>query len=446
MEHTVKEQKIGKFEPEIDAPQWELYFKDGKVESNIPYKELLPTLRFPRAQQGKDDSSYTYRPIDDCRGSGLNPSTGFSEQMRMHNGLETLLTTAHYVRKKFVGWGTAAEPVFAKGDHEKAYRQWPVHPQDHHMVVTLVWSHDVGTTGGYQVFAHRSQPFGALRAVWMYTGISQGVCHILRRLFAVLVLQLAYVDDFLKVERQNWAAAKENAFRRVHKLLGIPFKIGKGHSCRKIVALGHQIAATQDWAGLKQIEQCRTNVLQKISTSSSTGFKDPELPELAGHTNFGLQAVSGKAARTYARTVSQGKKGTAAEQPRHVYESLQWLETIFHQPPTCTERSGTHYAHTLLPDGFWDPVKQYGLSGAALLRQHGQNLTYGTSVPDHIAAQHLTTTEEKLTKAQHNAQCELLAILSAVMTWCKELRGGMLLIPKRLNSVTGQPHFWKVSR
>jgi len=64
-----------------------------------------------------DSTSYEYRPIDDCTGSGLNPCTGFSEQMRMH-GLETLFTTSHNVRKKFAGWGISGEPVFAKGDHD----------------------------------------------------------------------------------------------------------------------------------------------------------------------------------------------------------------------------------------------------------------------------------------------------------------------------------------
>ena len=144
MKQTVDEQKQGKFKPEPQEPQWEVFLKDGKVHSNIPFKQFLPTLRFPRAQ-GKEGSSYSYRPIDDATGSGLNPSTGFSEQMRMQ-GLETLLTTAHYVRKKFAGWG-------------------PAGARDHNLVVTLVWSHDVGTTGEYRAFAHRAQPSGALRAV-----------------------------------------------------------------------------------------------------------------------------------------------------------------------------------------------------------------------------------------------------------------------------------------
>ena len=67
-------------------------------------------------------------------------------------------------------------------------------------------------------------------------------------------------------------------------------------------------------------------------------------------------------------------------------------------------------------------------SGAVLLRQQQKNLTYRTSVPDHLAAQLLTATEDKLTKAQRNTQCKLLAILTAIMTWREELQGGTFLI------------------
>ena len=80
------------------------------------------------------------------------------------------------------------------------------------------------------------------------------------------------------------------------------------------------------------------------------------------------------------------------------------------------------------PDGFWNPEKQFGGIGAVLLRQHGQNLTYGTSLPDHLTAQLLTATDELLTKEQRNTQCELLAILAAILTWREELQGGTLLI------------------
>ena len=136
----------------------------------------------------------------------------------------------------------------------------------------------------------------------------------------------------------------------------------------------------------------------------------------------------------------QGKKGSIAEQPSHVHEALQWLEAILERPPTRIEKSGERYTHILLPDGFWDPVKQYGGIGAVLLRQHSQNLTYGCSVPDHLAAQLLTATESKLTKAQRNTQCELLAMLAAILTWREELQGATLLILSDSTASLGNLH------
>ena len=125
-----------------------------------------------------------------------------SEKMHMH-GLGTLLASAHEVREVFSEWEEDGLPVFAKGDHEKAYRQWPVHEDDYNLVVTLVWNDNVGPHGGFEVYAHRALPFGALSSVTIYTTISQGVCLILRRLFSLA--QQAYVDDFLRCSPKRWA-------------------------------------------------------------------------------------------------------------------------------------------------------------------------------------------------------------------------------------------------
>ena len=80
--------------------------------------------------------------------------------MRMH-GLETLLSAAHEARVAFADLGQPGEPIFAKGDHEKAYHQRPVHPSDRHLLLTLVWSNNVGPDGGYLAYAHRALPCGA---------------------------------------------------------------------------------------------------------------------------------------------------------------------------------------------------------------------------------------------------------------------------------------------
>ena len=160
-----------------------------------------------------------------------------------------------------------------------------------------MWSDEVGPNGGYLAFAHRALPFGALRAVWVYTAISQGVCAILRRLLAVP--QLAYADDFLRVGPKWWAAAQEDAFRRIHAALGIPLKHGKDDVAHVIKALGHRIGATPKWAGLCLTEKRRESLLEKLKKALAHGFKDKgdtgpaeRLPELTGHVNFGMQAVA----------------------------------------------------------------------------------------------------------------------------------------------------------
>ncbi len=148
----------------------------------------------------------------------LNPGTAVFE--RLH-GLDTLIQAAHVVQQVFADWPEQdRQPVFAKGDHEKAYRNWPVHPDEQIYLVSLVWDEAVGPHGGFRAYVHKALPFGALAAVWQYTRISQGVCHILARLFGVP--QLAYVDDFLRAAPRKYAAAQENAFQRVHAMLGIP--------------------------------------------------------------------------------------------------------------------------------------------------------------------------------------------------------------------------------
>ena len=178
LEHTHKEQELGKFEPDLGETQWRIYLKaDGSVFNNIPFSSFLATLRFPCEQSGKDATSYEYRPIDDCSASGLNLATSTCEKMHMH-GPGTLLASAREVREVFSDWQQDGLPIFAKGDHEKAYRQWPVHEEDYNLVVALVWNDKVGAHGGFQVYAHSALPFGALSFVTIYTTISEAVCFI----------------------------------------------------------------------------------------------------------------------------------------------------------------------------------------------------------------------------------------------------------------------------
>lgn len=121
---------------------------NGNLRHNVPDTNWLPTLRFPRVQQ-KADTSYEVRPIEDCTGSGLTPTVTVIDRMVMES-LDTFVDSAHYITTL---WPPNAhtsppvpgaanddyKPVWAKGDHEKAHREWPVHPDDQPLVATLVW-------------------------------------------------------------------------------------------------------------------------------------------------------------------------------------------------------------------------------------------------------------------------------------------------------------------
>lgn len=60
----------------------------GHVQHNVPNKNWLPTLRFPRVQQ-RPDTLYEVRPIDDCTDSGLTFTISIQDTMILDN-LNTL--------------------------------------------------------------------------------------------------------------------------------------------------------------------------------------------------------------------------------------------------------------------------------------------------------------------------------------------------------------------
>ena len=172
MQQTLEEAREGKM-----AGPWHVYIaSDGSLVSEVPFAKWLPTQRFPRIQQ-REGSSFAVRPIDDCTAAGLNPAAAVVEKMRMA-GLPVLLDICQLIAQEFADWKDEGAPVLAKGDHKKAYRQWAVRPEHQCLVVSLVWSEDVGPQGGFLAFAHKALPFGALAAVWGYGRTAGSVCHL----------------------------------------------------------------------------------------------------------------------------------------------------------------------------------------------------------------------------------------------------------------------------
>ena len=165
------------------------------------------------------------------------------------------------------------------------------------LLVTLVWDDEVPPAGGCRAYAHRDLPFVATKAVWAYTGIAQGVCAILRVLFAVP--QSAYMGDFLLALPARWAALCERAFQRVHAILGIPLKEGKDKVARRIEALGHTVAASHGLVRVGGKSKC----LALVEAPMMNCFKQREPLIVGGHLNFASIATAGKVGTAFTRTI-----------------------------------------------------------------------------------------------------------------------------------------------
>ncbi len=402
----------------------------GKLVSNVPFDDWLPTLRFPREQPGKDASSYEYRPIDDCTASGLNLATASWEKMRMQN-LVLLRRCTEEMRAIFGDWDPEdAAPVYAKGDHEKAYRKWPVCPEEQRYLVSLVWDETVGPNGGFRAFVHRALPFGALAAVWQYTRISQGVCLILARVFGIP--QLAYVDDFLRVVPRAYAAACEDAFQRVHRILGIPLKLGKAEVSERIDALGHTLVASTGWTAMYVSDKRRNKLLARLERVRRTGFRPKEPRELGGELSFAAEACHGRCGRTFAVAVQQAKperRLPLRSQPKATAAVDWWQALLIYPTSRITMAGGARPRAALFPDGYWDSGTASGGAGALLLLEGAQHRAIGDMVPSYLTAQLLlAAADEEVAKVQRNTQAELLAVLAALLTWPEELRGRDLVV------------------
>ena len=87
-------------------------------------------------------------------------------------GFEMLMQCAHTMRK-IMGESQGYAFVFAKGDHEKAHKQWPLALEDELKIVSFAWDETIAETGGSPFIPIWSSPFGACaahreRAIWTF--------------------------------------------------------------------------------------------------------------------------------------------------------------------------------------------------------------------------------------------------------------------------------------
>ena len=412
LKQTEEEAAAGK----LDGP-WEVFIDAaGNIKSTVPFNNWLPTRRFPRVQ-AKADSSYTVRPIDDCSASGLNLGTDAQERMRV-TGVDCLVEAVGHVYNCFKDWGDNGEPYLAKGDHAKAYRQWPVHEDDVPLLVCLIWDSGIGDHGGFKAFAHKALPFGAFPAVWAYVRVASSVVAIARKLLALP--QLAYMDDFFRVAPKKFAPVQQWAFTELHNILGIPLKQEKGHGpSPRLEILGLEVVCAPDWCGVKLTEKRRANLLDAVTVAlRRERLPRREAQRLGGQLGFATSALFGRVGRTFATQVSdhQGMWDST------VKNALGWWQALLRSPIYHKrEFSKTRKKVMAWVDGSWD--NGAGSIGGVLFSSDGTRQAISAHIPEHLQDE-LMSTE----KTQRNTQSELLAILSLLLSCPEALRDSDLVL------------------
>lgn len=84
----------------------------------------------------------------------------------------------------------------------------------------------------------------------------------------------------------------------------------------------------------------------------------------------------------------------------------------------------------MLPDGYWDMDTAAGVVGAVLLLPSTRPSVYGLMIPELLSKLFLTAEpgSNEDTKIQRNAQVEILAIVTGILTWTNVLKGEDVLI------------------
>ena len=171
-------------------------------------------------------------------------------------------------------------------------------------VCRLIWCDDVGPNGGYLAFAHRALCFGATGAVYGYARVAGSIVHILRRIFSLG--QLAFVDDFNRVDSQRHAALLKWVFGQVHGLLGIPLKHEKGEGpANKLPMLGMRVAVTSQWSGLQLATSRRKDFQSAVEQALRTrALTAKDAVRLGGQLSFACTGLFGRVGRAYGPSIS----------------------------------------------------------------------------------------------------------------------------------------------
>ena len=203
--------------------------KEGIIGGGGPSWEAFGFDHFrcsPLGAVAKRGTSEVRRVDDNSFKDGINADINDMPTMRF--------TTVDLVAKEVVRMKREHEVVqLAKVDIRKAYRNFPVRPQDWWLL---------GFKWKQQYYFHRRLPFGTRSSPHWFARLSVAVCWALAALLPPHAVVYAYLDDFIVVGAPQSCAATRNILTSLLARWGLPVNKKKltteGTPCTALPVLG----------------------------------------------------------------------------------------------------------------------------------------------------------------------------------------------------------------
>ena len=299
---------------------------------------------------------------------------------------------------------TVPDLVFWKRDHDGAYRQILMRPEDFPLAAVVFCHPD---TGQKVFYSHRALPFGATASVYGYNRVARAVVHIARAFLGLPVD--SYFDDFWAVDRRELAQSSFALFGALNVALGLSLKRRKDlHPTVKGPLLGVQ-CDLGPFPFRAEVDPDRCAKLVKILMRVLAQDLLPSGPasSLAGKLQFASCAIFGRVGRAALRAIYARQYSTFRGHSRltiGLRAALCFLCVLLQDPPARLVAPPSvrepHYA--LYTDGAGT-----GWISGVLLRPGSPAIVFQARVPD--AVLHLL-----MVRKQQIALIELLAVLTAI--------------------------------
>ena len=296
---------------------------EALIQENTPH---VSTRRFGLLQRGGSK----YRPIDNCKKSGINKVTVVRTPVQLSR-IDDLVNAIIYMAKLWIDAGNPIENLvitLEKEDHEMAYKQLAA--RDSHKKYLYVISKDP-ETGELFAFRPTSLVFGSIASVIDYNMCSLMTQNLSRQLFWLAIL--SYFDDFIRPTLlQN---KKGILFKRINTLIGHKIHPKKGEYGAVVEFLG--VIFDMSFTG-KLVLCLSLQRIESITNSLVIALNDNALSAtdagtLAGKLTFAQSVCFGRYGRAKLKPIySRQHAPSRVKKLNHeLREALGWFQVALKQ-------------------------------------------------------------------------------------------------------------------